>query len=186
MRVVPALALVLATQISFQPTAAAELAGVAMPDTMDIAGQPLVLNGMGLRKVWFVRVYVAGLYLQTKSADSESIINQDKVKHVTLHMLRKAEGTGIGRAIVRGFKRNSLDNMPSLQDRLNRLCELFPSVRENDVISLTYSPEMGTTIRLNGKSLGVIQGKDFAAALFAVWLGTNPVHSGLKAGMLNR
>ena len=44
---------------------AMELKGVRMPDQITVAGQPLVLNGMGLRGATISRinVYVAGLYL---------------------------------------------------------------------------------------------------------------------------
>ena len=42
---------------------AASLAGVTLPDTAQVAGTTLVLNGLGLRKKFVVKVYVAGLYL---------------------------------------------------------------------------------------------------------------------------
>jgi len=35
-----------------------------------------------------------------------------------------------------------------------------------------------------GNAEGTIAGADFATALFAMWLGTNPVDDGLKDGLL--
>ena len=59
MRIVPAtlLSLLLVTL----PAAAGTLADVTLPDTVDVKGQKLALNGMGLRKKFVVKVYVAGL-----------------------------------------------------------------------------------------------------------------------------
>jgi hypothetical protein len=51
---------------------------------------------------------------------------------------------------------------------------------------ITYLPGVGTRLELNGKDVGVIPGKDFAEALFAVWLGAKPADAGLKAGMLGQ
>ena len=51
---------------------------------------------------------------------------------------------------------------------------------------ITYIPGTGTRLELKGKEAGVIPGKDFADAMFAVWLGAKPVDAGLKEGMLGR
>ena len=42
---------------------AADLAGVTMPDSVQVGNTTLVLNGLGLRTKIVVKVYVAGLYL---------------------------------------------------------------------------------------------------------------------------
>ncbi len=48
---------------------AREVAGVKLDETARLAGidTPLVLNGAGVRSKFFVKVYVAGLYLQQKT-----------------------------------------------------------------------------------------------------------------------
>jgi hypothetical protein len=45
---------------------AGTLADVTLPDTVQVGGRTLVLNGLGLRKKFVVKVYVAGLYLEQK------------------------------------------------------------------------------------------------------------------------
>ena len=55
------------------PLPAAECIGVSLPDRMQAPDrQPLVLNGMGVRKatLFKVKVYVAGLYLPESSSDA--------------------------------------------------------------------------------------------------------------------
>src|SRR5260370_29448103 len=53
---------------------AATLAGVKLDDTVTVNGQPLVLNGLGLRKKLFIKVYVGGLYLPAKQSNAATVI----------------------------------------------------------------------------------------------------------------
>ena len=163
---------------------AVDLGGVTMVDTVRAGDLTLELNGAGLRKILFFKVYVAGLYLEQRTSDGSSVIRQDKVRQVTMHMLREVSGQNIVKAIRRGFERNSAQEMPLLEERLKRLGRLFPSTKRNDVVSLRYAPGVGTTVILNGERVGVIKGKDFADALLAVWLGRDPVQKNLKTAML--
>jgi len=45
-------------------------------------------------------------------------------------------------------------------------------------------PGKGTVVTAKGTEKGTIEGKDFADALFAVWLGPNPVQEDLKKALL--
>jgi hypothetical protein len=49
---------------------------------------------------------------------------------------------------------------------------------------LTYIPGKGTELTLNGKSKGTVEGADFAAALFSIWLGPKPISESLKKELL--
>jgi hypothetical protein len=163
---------------------AGEAAGVKMPDSATIEGKTLKLNGMGLRKKMLFKVYVAGLYLETPSKDAATVISSDQVKSITLHIVRSLSGNQIGEAISDGFWRNSKAQMGALNDRLQKLTGMFPAVVDGDEIVLTYVPGKGTAVSAKGQLKGVIEGKDFADALFAVWLGANPVQDDLKAALL--
>jgi hypothetical protein len=74
--------------------------------------------------------------------------------------------------------------MGALNERLLKLNGMFPAVVEGDQVVLTYVPGKGTLVSAKGQDKGVIEGKDFADALFAVWLGGNPVQDDLKAALL--
>jgi hypothetical protein len=74
--------------------------------------------------------------------------------------------------------------MGALTDRLQKLTGMFPAVVEGDQIVLTYVPGKGTSVSAKGQDKGVIEGKDFADALFSVWLGGNPVQEDLKKALL--
>ncbi|MGQ9496536.1 MAG: chalcone isomerase family protein [Thermoanaerobaculaceae bacterium] len=51
---------------------------------------------------------------------------------------------------------------------------------------MTYIPGRGTTVTFGGKEVGTIEGKAFADALLAVWLGPKPPSADLKAGLLGK
>jgi hypothetical protein len=163
---------------------AGEAAGVKMADTITVEGKTLKLNGIGLRKKMLFKVYVAGLYVENPSKDAATVISTDEVKSITLHILRGLSGSQIGEAISDGFWHNSKARMGELSDRLQKLTSMFPAVVEGDQIVLTYVPGKGTSVSAKGQAKGVIEGKDFADALFAVWLGGNPVQEDLKKALL--
>jgi hypothetical protein len=177
-----ALAAVAATPL---PLAARELHGVKSPDTLPIAGKVLQLNGMGLRKKLFFKVYVASLYLETPSRDASAILAADQVRRVEMVMLRDLSAAKIADAVREGFAKNSAAALPKLQDRLDRLLAIIPDLKEGEKLALTYQPGRGTGVgAAGGAERIVLEGKDFADALFSVWLGPDPVSEPLKAGML--
>ncbi len=75
------IALAAMTVLLAVPARAGELAGVTLPDQVTVEGRTLSLNGLGLRQAtWLkVNVYVAALYLETKSSESEAIIASEQV-----------------------------------------------------------------------------------------------------------
>ncbi|HYT31882.1 MAG TPA: chalcone isomerase family protein [Thermoanaerobaculia bacterium] len=165
-------------------TLAGEVAGVKMPDTVTVEGKTLKLNGMGLRKKVVFKVYVAGLYLESPSKDVAAVLSSDQIKSMRLSILRSLKGSQITEAIVEGFEKNSKAQMGALKARLEKFNAMFPDVQEGDQIEMTYVPGKGTVVTAKGTEKGVIEGKDFADALFSVWLGANPVQEDLKKALL--
>jgi len=162
---------------------AREVSGVDVPDTVDVAGKTLNLNGAALRTRFFFRVYVIGLYLERPATSADAVVDGRGVRHVALHILRALDAAEIASAIGEAFERNSADHMPALRERLERFKKMFPSVQPGDVIELSVEP--GTTVvGANGKQLGTIEGDDFGSALLAVWLGPKPVDETIKAALV--
>ena len=166
------------------PGFAGEVAGVTLPDTTTVEGKALKLNGMGLRTKVVFKVYVAGLYLESPSKDAAAVISSDQVKQMHLSLLRSLDHSKITEAITEGFEKNSKSQLAGLKSRLDRLNSMIPNVEKGDRIMLTYVPGKGTIVSAKNVEKGVIEGKDFADALFSVWLGTTPVQVDLKKGLL--
>lgn len=167
---------------------ATEIAGVKVPETVQVGAKTLKLNGAGLRTKYFfkAKVYVAGLHLETQSKDAATVIASQQLKRVELTFLRDLDREQVTDAIGAGFERNSGAQMQALKARLDKLKSFITDVAERDQLQITYVPGKGTTITVKGKEKGVLEGKDFADALFSVWLGSDPVDEGLKTALLGR
>ncbi len=163
-----------------------EVAGVKFPETTTVEGKELKLNGAGLRKKLIFKVYAAGLYLETPTQDAAQVISSDQIKLVRMSMLRDLEKGKITEAITDGVEKNNKAQMPALKARLDSFNSAIPDLKKGDELTITYVPGKGTRVQSKtGQELSV-EGKDFADALFGVWLGSNPVDGDLKSGMLGK
>ncbi len=169
------------------PAFGAERAGVKMPDTITVAGKQLVLNGLGVREatIFNVDVYVAGLYLEAKSSNGDQIASSEQVKRINMVFVRDVDRSDIVDAFRDGFKRNGGD-MNKLKDRLGKLNGWMTDIKKGQTLSFTYEPGKGTTVELKGEVKGVIEGADFATAVFRNYIGPKPPNSGLKNGLLGK
>src|SRR5215831_10014771 len=88
---------------------AGTLAGVTLPDTEQVAGKTLVLNGMGIRTKYMVKVYIAGLYLEQKSSDANAIIKSDAPRQIVMKFVHGASKSQMADAFNEGFQDNTPD-----------------------------------------------------------------------------
>lgn len=177
--------------VSLQIAQAAELEGVTMADTASVGGQALVLNGLGLRTRFGFRVYVAGLYLASKSSDAVTVLAVPGAKRVVFALKRNVGADTFAKALAEGVENNTpAEQMPALKERLARLEALILSikeVKEGDLVQFDFVPGTGTTVTHGGKLMGdAIAGDDFYRAVLSVFLGSKPVQDNLKAGLLGK
>ena len=72
----------------------------------------------------------------------------------------------------------------ALRPRIDQFNQLYRAVQPNDQYALTYIPGKGTELALNGKALGAVEGRDFAAAMFDIWLGPHPISTTFRDQIL--
>jgi hypothetical protein len=166
------------------PGSAGELAGVDMPDTATVASQSLQLNGMGLRKKFFIKVYVAGLYLPSKQTDGAAVLAADQSRRTVMHFVY-----GVDKGKICGAWDEALEaNYPAASDvvkkQMTELCGYMEDMAKGDSMSFNYDPESGTTVEVKGETKGTIAGKPFADALWSAWIGEHPATDALKEGLL--
>jgi hypothetical protein len=160
------------------------VSGVTMPEAVTVSGTKLRLNGLGVRREKLLfKTYVIGLYLENSTTDAETAIEADVPKRFVIRLLRDVNRQMFVQAIETGIMRNSEQEMPTLRARLDLLEQALPDLHKGDVLSLTWVPGTGTVIQGEGRSMTIL-GKDFADALFSVWLGSNPVEVSLKRALL--
>jgi len=165
------------------PALARELKGISMPDRITVEGKQVVLNGMGLRTKMTFKVYVAGLYVETATKNANMILASDQIRRVEMVMMRDLGKEKIAEAVESGFEKNSKAKMPALKGRLDQFIAGLTDLKEGDKLVITYVPGKGINLQSGAKAI-TVEGKDFADALFAVWLGEYPVDEDLKEGML--
>ncbi len=162
---------------------AGELAGATLPDTLKAGEKTLKLNGLGLRKKAMFKVYVGGLYLESPSRDAGAILTADQAKAIRMHFLRDLTKAQLVEAFQEGFEGNVKDRAPQ-KAAFDRMLALVPDVKEGSTLTFAYLPGKGTTLSAGSKELGVFEGKGFADAVFAIWLGPKPPSEDLKKGLL--
>ena len=169
--------------------AAVSIEGVPFDDATRVAGRELLLNGTGLRAVFVIKGYVAGLYLPERAKNAAVILGMKGPKRLQIHPLRDVGADTFIRALNDGIHRNQTEiQMQKLADRLTQLEDAMRqigSTKRGDTINFDYAPEAGTTISINGVARAKpIPGEDFYQAVLSIFIGNYPVDRDLKSGLL--
>jgi hypothetical protein len=164
---------------------ARECIGVDLPDEVTVDDHKLVLNGMGVRlaTIFHVKVYVAGLYVETPSSDPKTVTSLDAVKRVVLVFVRSVSEDDMTKAIQEGFEKAAGEGVAKLQPSIDDFKKLLPTFKKGDRLTLTFRPGQGVEVVAPGRR-GTVRGGDFARALLWIWLGPKPPNAALKEGML--
>lgn len=160
---------------------------VTLPGKVKVGEQSLNLNGAGIRKKAFFKLYVAGLYTVKKGKDANAFINADEPIGIRLQITSgMVSSDNMSEAIADGFAKSTGGKTAPLQARIDRFVATFKKdpITEGNVFELFYVPGKGVETYKNGKLLTTIEGLDFKKALFGIWLGGDPVDSDLKVGLL--
>jgi Chalcone isomerase-like len=169
---------------------AAVCRGVDFPQTIEVRGTPLSLNGLGIRKATFLRVqvYVAALYLpaEARGSDARAIVASPGPMELVLHFVRGVGASDIRNAFREGFAAQGGGTVPAaLASRVALLNSWIREMRSGDSMTFVRIPGHGVELDLDGhRVLGAVPGDDFAQALFAIWLGEHPPNAELKSGLL--
>ena len=167
--------LVLALGLSAAPAAfAAELAGVNLPDSVTVNGQTLVLNGLGLRKKFFIKVYVGGLYLPARQSNVTAIMASDSPRRMVMQFLYGVSKDQMCDAWKEGLEDNTPNASAEVKGAFQTLCSMMEPIPKGHQLVLTYVPGTGTTVEINSKAKGTLPGKPTADAIVATWLGPKP------------
>ncbi|MBT3012693.1 MAG: chalcone isomerase family protein [Candidatus Thiodiazotropha sp. (ex Lucina aurantia)] len=167
---------------------AREIAGISLPEQIvrEADNATLVLNGAGIRKKVFFKIYLASLYLQQSTSDIAEVIDVDRPARVQMQILySEIEKEKFVEGWNDGFSANlSPEKLQAVGDRLDQFNAMFQTLQKGDLISLDYMPGKGTVVTIKGVEKGVIPGGDFYQALLMVWLGDSPISKSLKQELL--
>lgn len=175
--------------VMLSPAGAATIAEQNFPDRLRLGGSELVLNGVGVRAVAWLKGYAAGLYLSEKASAPAQVLTAKGPKRIQMKMLVDVEAKEFVKAFDKGIARN---HTPAEQEALrergqqfNRSVMALGALKPGDVIDLDFVPPRGFVLSVNGVARGAaIPGEDFYAGLLRIFIGERPVDVQLKAGLL--
>lgn len=182
----------LTTLITLTPLVAAaqmRIEGQTFAATARVGGAELVLNGVGLRAVAWLKGYAAALYLPAKATTPAQVLAAVGPKRLQLRLLQDVPAEEFVKAIDKGFARNTAAaEQPALAERrqaFDRQVLAVAKVKKGDVVDLDFVPGRGLVFLLNGQPRGdALPGADLYAALLRIFIGDQPVDARLKSGLL--
>jgi hypothetical protein len=177
-------ALLIALSILTSPASALTVEKVTFADSVTIGGTLVPLrNAALLRYLKFIKAYVAALYLP-EGVTAEKVLS-DVPKRLEINYLVSIKGPDFGKGAEPTLRLNQTPaELAKLRSRIDRINGIYRDVKPGDRYALTYLPGRGTELALNGRPLTVIEGADFAAAYFGIWLGRDSIDDNLKRDLL--
>ena len=162
-----------------------ECKGVNFTEQMQVDGNNLVLNGVGLRQAtaFKVNVYVAALYVGKTSSEPNAILESTTPKELILQFVRDVSAADLSKGWNEGFEKNAKAQSAALKERIAMLDGWMIDMKSGQRLTFTYKPGTGVQVDVNGAVKGTIKGDDFAKAFFSIWLG-DPPNPEVKSGLL--
>lgn len=179
--------LLLLTGVLLAGTAwAADVAGVKVLPQVEIGGESLHLNGYGIRKKFFFKIYVGSLYTTHPVATTAEALAEPGGKLIRMDFLyHKVEKEKIVDAFAEGFEKNS----PGLVDTASAQAFLHwfdADFVEGDRVDLLLGGDGSVSASHNGRQLGSLNDPALARGVLLIYLGQEPADDDLKEGMLGR
>ena len=153
---------------------AATVGGVKIADAASVNNHNLVLNGAGLRKKLFIKVYTGALYLPAKQSNAAAIISADTPRRQVMHFVFDVDKGKIAEAWEEGLEANTPNASPEVKTAFKTLASWMEDMKDGQEIILTYIPGIGTTVDVAGKTKGTLGGKAVSDAILATWIGPKP------------
>jgi hypothetical protein len=168
------------------PAWAMDVAGVAVEPTVQVHGQTLHLNGAGIRKKFFVKVYVGSLYAGHRLRTAAEALRDPGDKLIRMNFLYgKVEAEKIREAFREGIAHNAPELLGTAE--LRQFLGLFRAdLKRGDQLDLLLAADGTVGARLNGADLGSVASRRLAPGVLAIYLGDHPADQTLKEGLLGK
>ena len=183
MRPLLALLLLILTAL---PAAALDVAGVTPEPAVTVNGHTLKLNGSGIRKKFFFKIYIGSLYSARHLTNPAEALADPGDKLIRMNFLHSRVGK---EKIIEAFSEGFANNSPAIarSGEVQRFLSFFTAdFKRGDVVDLVLGGDGTVLARHNGRILGTLVSVPLAHAVLAIYLGEKPADETLKNGMLGR
>lgn len=161
---------------------AATKENVTFQDKLIYEGKELVLNGLGVRKATFlkVRVYVGGLYVDSKSKESPVILSAPNPKLIIMSFVRDVSKSKLIQAWEEGFESAlGKEEKEKQMNSIEKFYDLMKDIEKGEQVKIGFL-DKGVQVTFNQEYKGLIGDKSFAKALLSIWF-INPRDKGLRS-----
>ena len=162
----------------------AEIEDVVFEDSVTVNGKTLSVRGTGLfRYLGVIKAYVGALYVEEGTTTADVL--SDTAKRLEIEYFHAIKGEDFGPATDKIIVKNTdPETLERLRSKIDAHNALYKDVQPGDRYALTYIPGRGTELALNGEPIGLIEGAEFAAAIYAMWLGETPMNKSFKRQLM--
>ena len=163
---------------------ALDVAGVNVSPTVVINQKTLSLNGAGIRKKFFFKVYVGSLYTERKVTTPAQLLADPGDKLVRMNFVYKRVDKG---DIVKAFAEGLENNSPAVARSAEAKAFLSWFTADfvaGDTVDISLSADGTVAASHNGKTLGTVRSPALVQGVLLIWFGEKPADGDLKKGML--
>jgi len=165
---------------------ALDVGGVNVSPTVVLHQKTLSLNGAGIRKKLFIKVYVGSLYTERKVTTTAQLLADPGEKLVRMNFVHsKVEKGKIIEAFAEGLANNSPGVAQSAEGKAF-LSWFTSDFVAGDTVDISLSPDGTVAASHNGKALGTSRSPALVQGVLLIWFGEKPADGGLKKGMLGQ
>lgn len=160
--------LALTTVLEAAPAMAVQVNGAVLPDTIEVGGRPLHLNGCGTREAMLQDSYVIGLYLPEATSDREVIFSSATPKAIVARLIyrdRLPPRVSNSHDTVR----RELAELDVRQNFLN----MIDGLNAGDEVIIRYAPGQDVETLVNGQVRSTSSGPTMLQIQLRVWLSND-------------
>lgn len=118
---------------------------VTMEDAVTVVGKNLTINGMGIRVKTVmgfpIKIYVAGLYLEKMSSDSDEILKSTQIKQLRMRYLRSVDRQKLADGFAISYEANCIVECDKQKEQVTPLLKALPDSHEKADWLLTFYPD---------------------------------------------
>jgi hypothetical protein len=165
-----------------------KLAGIALPESIQLEKKALFLNGAAVRSKFFIQTYIISLYAEKPIIDEQQGIEGNTERSLRMQIITPlATSKAVSENIQSGMK-DSLGALylkqKDLIDDLRKVIE-ESGVQYKDIIDIYCTAKQELKLFKNGTEIYYNKdGKLFAATLFGMYLGKHPKDKKIKEALL--
>lgn len=157
---------------------------VTVEPTAKVGNQLLHLNGYGLRKKFFIPIYLGSFYTAQPVTSTEQALRLPGAKLIRMNFIyHRADYLNVLGAFAEDFANNSPKLAGSPEEKAF-LSWFKGDFVKGDVVDLAIDRDGTVTAYSNFNKLGSLHSPELAKGILLIYLGEKPASKKLKTGLL--